>query len=198
MLPGNPRRFCFQIHEEKMLQYRLKASLLSLTLLLAACTSLLLPTEYVVTQERLESKLAQKFPVSRESNRGHLKVTLDAPELAFLAEQNRLSFAFHFFATTAMHVGLDGRIALSSGLRYDAGQRAIYLQDVHIDTLQVRQDPASLVELLRPQLTKMLGDYLKEKPLHRFEPEDLRYRGVEFEIETVDVVSNGIRIKFKK
>ncbi len=172
--------------------------LLTITLLLGACTSMLLPTEYVVTQERLSNKLAQKFPVSRESARGKLKVTLDAPELSFMPEQNRLSFAFHVSATTAMRVGLDGRIALSSSLRYDAERRAIYLQDVHIDTLQVRQDPASLVELLRPQLTKMLSDYLKEKPLHRFDPEDLRFRGVEFEIETVDVVSNGIRIKFKR
>lgn len=172
--------------------------LLSIALMLSACTTMMLPTEYVVTQERLSSKLAQKFPMSRESNRGHLRVTLDAPELGFMPEQNRLSFAFHFSAMTAMRVGLDGRIALSSGLRYDAEQRAIYLQDVHIDTVQVRQDPASLVELLRPQLTKMLSDYLKEKPLHRFEPEDLRYRGVEFEIEAVDVVSNGIRIKFKR
>ncbi len=181
-----------------MKSFRIQSLLLSIALLLSACTTMLLPTEYVVTQEKLETKLAQKFPISRESPHGKLKVTLDTPELGFLAEQNRLSFAFHFSASTVMRGSLDGRVALSSSLRYDADQHAIYLTDVHIDTLQARQDFAGLLELLRPQLTKMLSDYLKEKPLHRFEAEDLRYRGMEFQIETVDVVSNGIRIKFKR
>jgi hypothetical protein len=125
-------------------------------------------------------------------------VTLDTPELDFLPEQNRISFAFHFSASTMLRGSLDGRVALSSGLRYDEGQHAIYLTDVHIDTLQARQDLAGLLELLRPQLTKMLSDYLKEKPLYRVDPDDLRYHGAEVEIETVDVVSNGIRIKFKR
>ncbi|MDH2916271.1 MAG: DUF1439 domain-containing protein [Gallionella sp.] len=167
-------------------------------LIMSACTSLLLPSEYVLTQERLSSKLAQKFSVSRETARGNFKVTLDAPELGFMAEQNRLSFAFHFSATTALRLGVDGRIALSSSLRYDEVQHAIYLQDVKVDALQVRQDMAGLVDRLRPQLTRMLSDHLKEKPLHRFEPEELRFKGMEIEIETVDVVSNGIRIKFKR
>lgn len=177
---------------------KLSLLLLSITLLLGACAALL-PSEYVLTHEKMNAKLAQKFPISREAGDGlkRYKVTLDTPALAFSAENNRIAFAVHFSATTAMRVGLDGLIATSGSLRYDQEQRALYLQDVQINTLQVRQDILGVMELLRPHLTRMLNDYMKENPLHRFEPEELSYKGNEIEIETIDVVSNGIRFKFK-
>lgn len=174
--------------------------LLIITLLLGACASLLLPSEYVLTHEKMNDKLAQKFPISREAGQGlaRYKVTLDSPAFGFSAEQNRIAFAVHFSATTAMRVGLDGLVATSGSLRYDKDQRALYLQDVQINTLQVRQDILGVMELLRPHLTRMLNDYMKDNPLHRFAPEELSYKGDEIEIETVDVVGNGIRFKFKR
>ncbi len=173
--------------------------LLSVALLLGACATIL-PSEYVLTQERLNGKLAQKFPMSRETGQGLLrnKVTLSSPALAFSAEQNRVAFAVNFSATTAMRVNLDGLFAVSGSLRYDAEQRALYLQDVRLNTLQARQDFAGVLDLLRPHLTRMLADYMNENPLHRFEPDELSYEGMELEIEAVDVVSEGIRFRFKK
>ncbi len=173
--------------------------LLCVALLLSACSTIL-PSEYVLTQERLNGKLAQKFPMSRETGQGLLrnKVTLSSPALAFNAEQNRVAFAVNFSATTAMRVNLDGLFAVSGTPFYDVEQRALYLRDVQVNTLQMRQDFLGVLDMLRPHLTRMLADYMKENPLHRFEEDELSYKGVELEIEAVEVVSNGIRFKFKQ
>ncbi|MDD5058715.1 MAG: DUF1439 domain-containing protein [Sideroxydans sp.] len=182
-----------------MMNKFLSLLLLSVALLLSACSTIL-PSEYVLTQDRLNDKLAQKFPVSREAGQGVLRyrVTLSSPALAFSAEQNRMAFAVNYSATTALRVSLDGLVAVSGTPYYVPAQRALYLRDVQVNTLKMRQDFAGVLELLRPHLTRMLDDYMKENPLHRFEPDELSYKGVAFEIEAVDVVSNGIRFKFKK
>ncbi|GAB4123540.1 MAG: hypothetical protein Fur0040_04920 [Sideroxydans sp.] len=164
---------------------------------LAGCAALL-PKDYLITQAQLERQLQRSFPLNRDLGRGFFRAMLTDPELGFDAERNRIAFATRFSAGTLMRSGLDGRIAVSGGLRYDAAQRAIFVQDMSVDSLQLKQDTSGVADMLRGPLTVVLNEYLKDHPLYQFEPEQLRFGGREIPIEALQVTSNGIRVNFKK
>lgn len=160
---------------------------------LGACATII-PSEYLISQERLNSKLEKSFPLQRELGQGLFSATLSTPEIGFIANQNRISLALDFSAASIFNRGIRGHFALTSALRYDAIQRAVYLQDSHLETLQIEQSDAYL-EVIRPLLDTMLSEYLKQNPLYRFQPDELHYAGTEIEITSIEVVPNGIKLK---
>jgi hypothetical protein len=127
-----------------------------------------------------------------------LRATLDDPQISFIADRDRISFATRFSAGTVMRSGLDGRIAVSGGVRYDAAQRAIFVQNLTVDSLQLDQDKSGVAEMLRGPLTMILSEYLRDHPVYQFQPDQLRFGGSEIGIESLQVVGTGIRVNFKK
>lgn len=164
---------------------------------LAGCAGLL-PKDYLITQAQMERQLQKAFPLNRELGRGFLRASLTEPELGFMTEHNRVRFATRFSAGTVLRSGLDGRIAVSGGVRYDAAKRAIFVQNLTVDSLQLDQDKSGMAEMLRGPLTMILSEYLKDHPLYQFDPEQLRFGGSEIGIESLEVAGNGIRVNFKK
>lgn len=83
---------------------------------------------------------------------------------------------------------------MSSSLRFDVDQRAIFLQDPQFDNLTILQDE-SYAETLRPVMNMILVEYLRTHALYRFQADELRFAGAEIDITGIDVVTNGIRVK---
>ncbi len=165
---------------------------LLLGIFLSACAALI-PHEYKITRAQLTNKLNKSFPLHRTIAQGLFDATLDVPEFGFMTAQNRLSLAAHFSVHSIFRADIQGDFLMSGSLRYDPDQRAIFLQDAHLDTLQLEHNDAQ-VEMLRAALSAMLGEYLKDNALYIFQPDELRYAGVAINITNISIVEDGIKL----
>lgn len=170
--------------------------LLAPLFLLSACSTMI-PKEYVVSQSQLTRAWAKSFPLQRQVGNGLLSTSIATPEVGFLAQQNRLSLATNFSASSVLGGGLQGRIGMTGALRYDAAQRALYLQEPNLDTLQVDQGSPEMAAMLRPTFNMMLSEYLRTNPLYQFKEDEMRYAGTDIEITSVEVVASGIKFHIK-
>ena len=161
-------------------------------LLLSACATLV-PKGYLVTHDQLEREWSKSFPLQRELGRGSFSASLATPEVTFLTAQNRIWLATNFSVSSLLAGGVKGRIGLSGALRYDAEQRALYLQDPNVESLEVDQGSVALGEAMRPALNMMLSEYLRANPLYQFRQDEMRYAGKEIDITQISVVENGIK-----
>jgi hypothetical protein len=165
-------------------------------IILSACTTLV-PKDYLVTRDQLDRAWGKSFPLRQELGRGLFSVSLATPEVTFLPTQNRIALVMNFSVSSLLAGGLKGRIGLSGALRYDAEQRALYLQDHNVETLEVDQGSVALAETVRPALNVMLSEYLRANPLYQFKQDEMRYAGKDIDITKISVVENGIKFDLK-
>lgn len=160
---------------------------------LAACAAMV-PNQYLLSQQKLQDKLQNSFSIRQQLGNGMISVTLKTPILGFDVAHNRVSISSGYSAYTILSGPVRGNLSISSALRFDAGQRALFLQDPLLDNLTIVQDD-SAVDLLRPVLNMLLVEYLRVHPLYRFQSDELRFAGTDVDITGIDVVSEGINVK---
>ncbi len=107
-------------------------------LLLAACTSLLLPRTIDVPQERLQELLARQFPVQKRLFEA-IDIRLDSPRLTLQPESNRVSIEVALGAGNgaAAQASLRGSLVVSEGLRFEPSDHTIRLVDVRVERFVV-------------------------------------------------------------
>jgi hypothetical protein len=81
-------------------------------------------------------------------------------------------------------------------LRYDAEQRAVFLKEARIDSLQTKYGN-DLPEAVRSLINRMLSDSRMKNPVYRFRPSELVVLGTEIEVESIEVVPDGILLKLR-
>ena len=165
-------------------------------ILLSACASLV-PKDYLVTQDKFDRAWSNSFPLQRSLGNGLFNVSMATPEVSFLTAQNRIGLVTNFSVSSLLAGEVKGRIGLSGSLRYDAAQRALYLQDTNLESLEVAQGSAELGKALRPALNMMLNEYLRANPVYQFKQDEMRYAGNDIDITKISVVENGIRFDLK-
>lgn len=165
-------------------------------IILGACATLV-PKDYLVTQDKLDRTWAKSFPMQRSLGNGLFNALLETPVVTLLTSQNRIALETNFSVSSMLAGEVKGRIGLSGALRYDAEQRALYLQDPNLETLEVDQGAPELGKALRPALNMMLNEYLRANPLYQFKQDEMRYAGKEIDITKISVVENGIKFDLK-
>lgn len=155
-------------HSNSRPVYRLWACLLLIaTLCLGACANRgVLPAQgYLVSQERLQTQLAKRFPSSKNFS-GLVDVTASAPQLHMDALRNRV------LATITMDVDsrlfksrkqYQGLMHLSSGLRFDAGKKAIVLQSPTVEHFDLGAEAEARMGLYKPIAVSMLSKWLESE-----------------------------------
>ena len=176
---------------------RVRLLVLSLfALLLSACAGLM-PDEYVVSPRQLNSQFDKLFPLNRDLGNGMFSTSLSAPKFGFVTGQNRVSLAAGVSVATIFSKAMNGRVALTSGLRYDAAERALYLQELRIESVDIDGDTAGVASQLLPLFNVVLSEYVRHNPLYRFSPDELKLGPLPAEVSDMTVVDNGIRLKLK-
>lgn len=163
---------------------------------LAACAALI-PHQYLITQQTLQNKLQDSFPIQHELGNGMFRATLETPILELDVAHNRVAISSEFSAYTILSGPVHGTLKMSSALRFDAEQRAIFLHEPVFESLSFTQD-AHYADLLRPAMNMMLVETLREHPLYRFQADELRYAGTDIDITSIDVVPAGISLKLSR
>jgi len=165
-------------------------------IILSACATLV-PKDYLVTQDKIDRAWSKSFPLQRSLGNGLFNASLETPDVTFLTAQNRIGLGANVSVSSLLAGEVKGRIGLSGSLRYDAAQRALYLQDPNLESLVVNQGSAELGKALRPALNMMLNEYLRANPLYQFKQDEMRYAGNDIDITKISVVENGIKFDLK-
>ncbi|KQQ45904.1 hypothetical protein ASF61_19900 [Duganella sp. Leaf126] len=154
--------------------------------LLTACAALIGPRDVELRQDKLQQGLDRKFPMHHRVL-GIFEVELSRPQLAILAENNRVALTFDMNVTPLLaRQSWRGTMAVSGRLNVDTLRNTIYIADTHVDQFALdNMDPGKQAQLA--SVANLLSDTLvRNVAVHTFKPEELRYAGVQFELTAID------------
>lgn len=172
---------------------------IGLVLLLGACSTFI-PKQHLIPTDRIVGKLQEKFPLHNERPSGipglTLTITIASPKLILLPEDNRVRVEGDFIAN-AGKPSVKGHFALSSALRYDRDERAVFLKEARLDVLQ-SQGGKDFPEVARSRIGRRVVESVERSALYRAKPGELVALGVELEVEALDVVQDGIQLTLRR
>ena len=154
-------------------------------------------SEYTATRAELQAMLATQFP--RSQRYGEIvTVVLSDPQLGLNAEANRAAITMHVSITSPLLRGkVDGTIALSSALRYDAAARALRLQQPRAERLALEGVSGGDAERLLQIGGVVAQQVLEGQVLRTFSVEELTVGNKTYEIGDITVQVDGIMVQLK-
>ena len=185
---------------------RLKAACLTLVLAsgsaLAQAPSNELATqapsnELTVATPQVQQYLDSAFPREYDALGGLFTLTARDPKLTIPPSGERLLMSFS--ASAASSGGADtpvGRIEMSSGLRFDPQDNALYLDQPTVDNVK----PASgqrVDEQTRVLLNLWLADYARKEPLYKLDPALVATLGT-VKVESAGIENGHIVVRFNQ
>jgi hypothetical protein len=152
----------------------LAASVLLATLLVAACSSLLMPHGVDVPQARLQELLERHFPVNKRLFDA-IDVTLDSPRLTLHPESNRVAIEL---ALTAGNGGaatspLRGDLLVSEGLRFEPSDNTLRLVDLRVERFVIDGLPGSWQRQLDRFGKPLAEALLDDRVIYALRPKDI-------------------------
>jgi hypothetical protein len=153
----------------------MRFALLVAAMLLASCTSLLVPRTVDVSQARLQEVIARRFPV-RKRLFDAIDVTVDSPRLTLQPEANRIAVELSLDAGGSDGVvrsKMSGSLLVSEGLRFEPSDNTVRLVDVRVERFAIDGLPGSWqrqVDRLGKPLAKALLD---DEVLYALRPKDI-------------------------
>lgn len=170
--------------------FRLAAVALGASLL-ASCSSLIGPRQVELPLHKLQAGLDKRFPVN-ERLLELFDVQLTRPQLAILPEQDRVALAVAASVAPPFSRAWTGNIAFSGRLYVDPGRAAVMMAEPRVDRLQLGNLDAER------QLTRvanlLIDTVARDMPVYTFEPQDLRYAGVQFVPTRIQTTRNGLLV----
>jgi hypothetical protein len=170
-------------------------ALLACTVALISCAAIV-PSEHLIPKAQLASTMQKQFPLHWEKAGGLLSITIAQAQLDMSPTQNRIGLNGHYTAHAALF-DIDEDFSSSSMLQYDSRQRAIFLQDISLDSFRLKQQGNRYTEMLRIEIGRILKDYALGHPIYRFKPDELKMLGVQVEVAGMSVVPEGIMLKLR-
>ncbi|MGO4765756.1 DUF1439 domain-containing protein [Cupriavidus sp. 2KB_3] len=151
--------------------------------------------EYTFTKAELQHAVEKRFPATLRY--GELvSVQLSHPRLVLDEATNRITTQMDAAVSNTILPSppVNGTLALNSGVRYDATQRAVLLDNPAVQQVQV-QGMSQYNEQLNAIGAVVAQQLLKDYPLYTFKPEELRFNGKDVQPGAITVAADGIRVK---
>ena len=179
-----------------------------LRLLLAAPAAALAPvaragfniweSEYTLSRDELQVLVSQRFPV-RKRYANVFSVALRDPQLALDAPPNRAAItAALSIASPLLQAGtVDGIVAVSSALRYDAPARTVRLHEPKAERLELRGITGADADRLRQIGAVVAQELLRDQPLRVFTVEELTFGRKTWEIGEITVRKDVIAVQLR-
>jgi len=160
--------------------------------LLASCASLIGPRTVDVPQTRLQQGLERRFPVNHRVL-AVFDLQLAQPQLQMLPAEQRIALTLDTtLASPLMKNTLHGNLLLSGRLALDPARNAVYLADARVDKLTIDGLDDSRQRQLAGIATVIVDKLVKDMPLYNYQPDELRYAGVQFVPGELRVTPTGL------
>ena len=171
---------------------------LLLPLALGACSSMRpRPREVDISERKLLAMLSKQFPVQKRYL-DLFEVALSDPMLRLMPEENRIGTRLNFAANSPLNKAKPwlGQMELSYGLRYEASDQTVRLDQVRLEAFQLDGVPPVYAKPLRGAGTHLAENLMQDLVVHTFRPEDLRtVQGMGYQPGTLKVVPGGLRLQ---
>jgi len=153
--------------------------------------------EFTATRDELQAELARRFPITRRYGELFL-VSLHHPQLALEGSANRATLASRLVISSPVlqPSSVGGEVAISSGLRWDAGGLAVRLQDPRAERLRIDGVAGNDAQNLRRIGAAVAQEALQGYPLHTFRPEELRFGLKTYEVQSINISDDAITVRF--
>lgn len=155
-------------------------------------------SEYTATRSELQAMIAGQFPMSQRYA-DLVLVALSDPRLDLNATANRAAITTRVsIASVLLRAGrVDGTIALSSALRYDAAARALRLDQPKVERLELQGISGDDADRLQQIGGVVAQELLRGHVLRTFTAEELSFGGKTYEIGEITVLADGIKVALK-
>ncbi len=167
---------------------------------LTGCASLLNgPRTVEVSQARLLALMSERFPRSQRYL-DLFDVTMAAPRLRLLPEQNRIGTEFDYAlgASILSERQMKGTLGLSYGLRFEPSDATVRLSGVKVEKFDLAGLPRAYAARA-PQLGRLLAEeLLQDLVVHRFDAADLRrVHAAALQPGALKVLADGLRLQLE-
>jgi hypothetical protein len=151
------------------------AALLALMAVATGCSTrvgtVLFGNEFAFSTPELQQSLERRFPRDYEALGGLATVRLMNPTLSIppAGGRVRVDFDVGFGGPRGGSDRPDGRIAVTSSLRYDPATRGLHLLDPSLERVEIPALGGVMNNTARNALNRWLVDYARDEPIHRFD-----------------------------
>lgn len=154
--------------------------------------------EYTATLFELQAMIDKRFPLSQRYAQ-IVTVGLRDPQLGLDAAANRATITARVsIASPLLRAGqVDGTVALSSGLRYDAAVRALRLEHPKAERLELQGVNGGDAERLQQIGGLVAQELLQGQVLRTFTAEELSVGPKTYEIGDIVVLDDSIKVQLK-
>jgi hypothetical protein len=155
-------------------------------------------SEYTATRSELQAMISKHFPISQRYAE-IVSVALSDPQLGLNAGANRAAITARVSITSSLLRAdrVDGTIALSSALRYDAAARALRLEQPKAERLELQGVSGADAERLQQIGSLVAQELLQGQVLRTFTVEELSFGSKTYEIGDITVLADGIKVELK-
>ena len=172
-------------------------AMLMLAFAALGCTTLTAQPRFVVSKDQLQQAMAKRFPL-RYPVVGLVDLTLQAPEIRFLPEQNRLNALMVVEASgQALNRNQAGTLEVEFALRYEVSDRTLRATAIRFKRLNfpgLRPVASDMLNLYGPTLSEKA---LLEVVLHNLKPQDLGMaEGLGLQPGSLTVTDKGLVVDF--
>lgn len=156
-------------------------------------------SEYTFTRQELQQALNTQFPRTVRYL-SMVDVGFSHPQLSFDPDNNRILTTVDAAIGSSLLTGkpVNGKLAMSSALKYDPVTRAVRLDAPSVDRIDIAGMPAQDVARINAIGKAVAGQLLNNTVLYTFRPEQLEMNGQHFEPDTITVLSDGIQVGIKQ
>ena len=155
-------------------------------------------SQYSASRDELQAQVARQFPL-RQRYAELFAVTLSEPQLTLEPARNRLALAAHLSIESPLLPDgvIQGDVAISSALTYDAATLALRLQQPTAERLTLQGVGGRDAENLQRIGAAVAEQVLQGQVLRRFTPEELRFGRKTYRIGTITVLADGITVELE-
>ncbi len=155
-------------------------------------------SEFTATRFELQAMIAKQFPLSQRYAE-IVTVALSDPQLGLNPVANRAAITARVsIASPLLRAGrVDGMVALSSALRYDAAARALRLEQPKAERLELQGVSGGDAERLQKIGGLVAQELLQGQVLRTFTAEELSFGRKTYEIGDITVLAEGIKVQLK-
>jgi len=155
-------------------------------------------SEYTATRAELQAMVDQQFPLTQRYA-DLVSVALRDPLLALNERANRAAITARVSIASAWLRGgrVDGTVAVSSALRYDAAARALRLEQPRAERLELQGVSGPDAEQLQQIGGLVAQQLLQGRILRTFTAEELSFGRKTYEIGDITVLADGIKVELK-
>jgi hypothetical protein len=162
-----------------MTTIRVATTLLACSLL-ASCANMFGPREVELPLYKLQAGMDRRFPLNNRVLE-LFDIQLTRPQLALVPETNRVALTMNAsVAPQFLRQAWTGTMAMSGRLYVDALRGAVMMAEPRVDKFAIDGIEPSRERQMTKIANVLVDQKIRDTPVYSFQPEDLRYAGVQF------------------